>query len=92
MLRWRSRAMPSASGGTSSVITDPAPVKAIPCMVTDSPDGQFLVGRYDERLVVAGGDSGHGFKHCAGLGELLAQETMKEAPYTDASFIDPRRF
>ncbi|TDW76386.1 N-methyl-L-tryptophan oxidase [Kribbella pratensis] len=71
---------------------DPAPVKAIPCMVTDSPDGQFLAGRYDDRLLIAGGDSGHGFKHCAGIGELLAQATTKEAPYTDASFVDPQRF
>jgi sarcosine oxidase len=71
---------------------DPAPVKAIPCMVTDSPDGQFLVGRYDERVVIAGGDSGHGFKHSGGLGELLAQLTTKETPYADASFMDPTRF
>ena len=71
---------------------DPQPVKVIPCMVTDSPDGQFLVGRCDDRLLIAGGDSGHGFKHCAGLGELLAQITTKEAPFTDASFIDPLRF
>jgi len=71
---------------------DPEPVKVIPCMVTDSPDGQFLVGRRDERLVIAGGDSGHGFKHCAGVGELLAQLTTKETPYTDVSFIDPLRF
>jgi sarcosine oxidase len=71
---------------------DPQPVKVIPCMVTDSPDGQFLVGRRDERLLIAGGDSGHGFKHCAGVGELLAQMTTKETPYTDVSFIDPLRF
>ncbi|MFD3402245.1 N-methyl-L-tryptophan oxidase [Kribbella sp. NPDC058693] len=71
---------------------DPEPVKLMPCMVTDSPDGQFLVGRYDERLVIAGGDSGHGFKHCAGVGELLAQVTTKETPYADVSFIDPLRF
>ncbi|MFG1814038.1 N-methyl-L-tryptophan oxidase [Kribbella sp. NPDC049174] len=71
---------------------DPEPVKVIPCMVTDSPDGQFLVGRRDERLVIAGGDSGHGFKHCAGVGELLAELTTKETPYTDVSFIDPLRY
>ena len=71
---------------------DPEPVKLMPCMVTDSPDGQFLVGRYDERLVIAGGDSGHGFKHCAGIGELLAQLTTKETPYTDVSFVNPLRF
>ena len=71
---------------------DPGPVKVMPCMVTDSPDGQFLAGRYDERVVIAGGDSGHGFKHCAGLGELLAQITTKETPSTDVSFVDPHRF
>lgn len=71
---------------------DPEPVKVIPCMVTDSPDGQFLVGRRDERLLIAGGDSGHGFKHSAGVGELLAQLTTKQTPYTDVSFIDPTRF
>lgn len=71
---------------------DLEPVKVIPCMVTDSPDGQFLVGRYGERLVIAGGDSGHGFKHCAGVGELLAQIATKETPYTDVSFVDPLRF
>jgi sarcosine oxidase len=71
---------------------DPSPVKAIPCMVTDSPDGQFLVGRYDERVLIGGGDSGHGFKHCAGIGELLAQATTKETPFTDVSFVDPLRF
>jgi sarcosine oxidase len=59
---------------------DPEPVKLMPCMVTDSLDGQFLVGRYDDRVLIAGGDSGHGFKHCAGIGELLAQQTTKETP------------
>ncbi|WP_427893649.1 N-methyl-L-tryptophan oxidase [Kribbella sp. GL6] len=71
---------------------DPEPVKLMPCMVTDSLDGQFLVGRYGDRVLIAGGDSGHGFKHCAGIGELLAQQTTKETPYTDASFVDPHRF
>jgi sarcosine oxidase len=82
----------SAAIATSFPELDPEPVKLMPCMVTDSPDGQFLVGRYDERVVIAGGDSGHGFKHCAGVGELLAQLTTKETPYTDVSFIDPLRF
>lgn len=73
---------------------DPVPVKAIPCMITDSPDGQFLVGRPDgdPRLVVAGGDSGHGFKHAAGVGELLAQIAVGEQTYGDIGFLDPIRF
>ncbi|WP_238335091.1 FAD-dependent oxidoreductase [Kribbella amoyensis] len=73
---------------------DPRPDKVLPCMVTDSPDGQFLVGRPGghPRLVVAGGDSGHGFKHCGGLGELLAQLTVGETPYCETGFLDPDRF
>jgi sarcosine oxidase len=73
---------------------DPRPVKAIPCMVTDSPDGQFVVGRLpgQPRVIVAGGDSGHGFKHAAGIGELLAQLTAGEPAYCETDFLDPARF
>lgn len=72
---------------------DPTPTKAAPCMVTNSPDRQFLVGPVrDERLLIAGGDSGHGFKHAAGIGELLAQLAVDETPFTDIGFLDPGRF
>jgi sarcosine oxidase len=73
---------------------DPRPAKVIPCLITDSPDGQFLVGGLtgDPRIVVAGGDSGHGFKHAAGIGELLAQIVVGEQPYCATSFLDPARF
>ena len=70
------------------------PAKVIPCLVTDSPDGQFLAGRLpgQPRVVVAGGDSGHGFKHAAGIGELLAQIVAGEPLYCAADFMDPARF
>jgi sarcosine oxidase len=73
---------------------DPRPAKVIPCLITESPDGQFLVGRLarEPRIVVAGGDSGHGFKHAAGLGELLAQIVAGERPYCGTEFLDPARF
>jgi sarcosine oxidase len=73
---------------------DPHPAKVITCMNTGSPDGQFIVGRLngDSRIVVAGGDSGHGFKHSAGIGELLAQNVVGEQPFCDATFLDPARF
>jgi sarcosine oxidase len=70
----------------------PHPTTVIPCVVTDSPDGQFLVGRTHPNLLIAGGDSGHGFKHSAGLGELLAQLTLGETPYCRTDFMDPTRF
>lgn len=73
---------------------DPRPEKVIPCVITDSPDGQFLIGRLasEPRMVVAGGDSGHGFKHAAGVGELLAQIVTGERPYCATDFLDPARF
>jgi sarcosine oxidase len=73
---------------------DPRPAKVITCMITDSPDGQFIIGRQpgNPRVVIAGGDSGHGFKHSAGIGELLAQMTVGEQPYCDTNFLNPARF
>ncbi len=72
----------------------PVAEKAIPCRITDSPDYQFIVGRLPgrPRVVVAGGDSGHGFKHAAGIGELLAQVVASERAYCDVGFLDPARF
>ena len=73
---------------------DPRPAKVIPCLVTDSPDGQFLVGKLasEPRIIVAGGDSGHGFKHAAGIGELVAQIVTGDRPYCATDFLDPARF
>jgi sarcosine oxidase len=72
----------------------PRPAKVIPCLIADSPDEQFLVGRLngDSRVVVAGGDSGHGFKHAAGVGELLAQIVAGEPTFCATDFMDPARF
>jgi sarcosine oxidase len=71
---------------------DPSPVKVVPCHVTDSPDGLFLVGHVAEDVLVAGGDSGHGFKHSAGVGELLARMVTGEDLYCATDFLDPTRF
>ena len=70
------------------------PIRSVVCMITVSPDGQFLLGRPggDPRLVIATGDSGHGFKHAPALGELLAQVATGEDPFTDITFLDPDRF
>ena len=71
----------------------PQPADSVVCMFTDSPDGQFIIGRPDgqDRIVVATGDSGHGFKHAPAIGELLAQLTLDEQPFTDITFLDPNR-
>jgi sarcosine oxidase len=71
---------------------EPRPTTITPCLITDSPDEQFLLGRLNPHVVIAGGDSGHGFKHAAGVGELLAQLVTGEPTYCATDFLDPKRF
>lgn len=73
---------------------DPTPARTTTCMITRSPDMQFQLGPLDAepRLIVAGGDSGHAFKHATGIGEYLAQIATGETPFVDLSHADPNRF
>ncbi|HJD73556.1 MAG TPA: N-methyl-L-tryptophan oxidase, partial [Enterobacter roggenkampii] len=72
---------------------EPVPRSGVACMYTRSPDGQFVVGRLPgrERVLVAGGDSGHGHKHAPAVGELLAQAVAGERSFTDVDFMRPGR-
>jgi sarcosine oxidase len=73
---------------------DPTPAKARPCMITMSADGQFVVGRLPgrERVVIAGGCSGHGFKHASGVGDVVARTVAGEDQVLDTAFLQPARF
>ena len=72
---------------------EPEPSAATTCIMTHTPDGLFVVGpTAHPRVVVGGGCSGHSFKHASALGELVAQSVVGEPAFTDASFLDPRRF
>ena len=72
---------------------DPWPSGVTTCIMTHTPDGQFVVGpTAHPRVVVGGGCSGHSFKHASALGELVAQSIVGEQAFTDAGFLDPRRF
>lgn len=42
------------------------------CTWTDTPDGDFIIGRTHPNIVIACGDSGEGFKYAAFMGEYLA--------------------
>ncbi|MFD5862808.1 N-methyl-L-tryptophan oxidase [Streptomyces chartreusis] len=70
------------------------PVEAAPCMVTMSPDGQFVIGRApgQSKTILAGGCSGHGFKHATAIGEIVAQIVCDEDVFTDIDFMSPIRF
>jgi sarcosine oxidase len=50
------------------------------CMFTNTPDEHFVIDRLPERpqVIVAGGFSGHGFKFCSAVGEMIADLALSE--------------
>ncbi len=63
----------------------PVAVAARPCMNSKSPDGDFVIGVPDgaPSVVLAGGFSGHGFKHAAAVGDVtvdLALDGQSDLP------------
>jgi glycine/D-amino acid oxidase-like deaminating enzyme len=63
------------------------------CLYTMSPDEHFLVGRHPrhERVVLAAGLSGHGFKVTSVLGEALAELALDGATRLPLGFLRPER-
>ncbi len=63
------------------------------CMYTNSPDGHFIVDRHPqfERVVLAGGFSGHGFKFAPVIGEILADLAVDGATRLPAGFLSLTR-
>lgn len=61
------------------------PVGFKTCMFVNSPDEHFIVDVLPEHrnVVVAAGFSGHGYKFCAGIGEVLADLVMQGATRHD---------
>jgi sarcosine oxidase len=64
------------------------------CLYALTPDGDFILGRHPEwdRVAVAAGFSGHGFKFVPVVGEILADLTTGVAPSYDLSPFAPTRF
>jgi sarcosine oxidase len=63
------------------------------CLYTNSPDGQFLVGRLpgEDRVSVACGFSGHGFKFAPAIGDALADLALEGRSALPIGFLDPGR-
>lgn len=59
---------------------EPGPTHSIRCAYTVTPDQEFVIDRLPERdrILLASPCSGHGFKHSAGLGELIATWCITE--------------
>jgi sarcosine oxidase len=75
-------------GGSTGVLA------AAACPITDSPDGDYVVDRApgSDRVVVAAGMSGHGFKTAPGVGDLAASLAVGADPPVDPSPFRVSRF
>ena len=77
--------MPAAGG---------ACITSVACMYTLTPDLHFLIGRHPHQSNVwlAGGFSGHGFKFCSVVGEIIADLMLEGVSFHDIRLFDPARF
>ena len=65
----------------------PGAVKSVRCLYTMSPDGDFVIDRLEDNgIILASACSGHGFKHSAAVGEMLAEAA------TDPGWVAPEAF
>lgn len=62
-------------------------VRAEACMYTVAPDWDFVIDRHPEEhnVIIASPCSGHGFKHSAAIGEVLADLSTDTNPRVDIS-------
>jgi sarcosine oxidase len=67
-------------------------VRAETCLFTNSPDEHFIIDRLDERSVVAAGFSGHGFKFCSVVGEILGDLAIDGTTRHDIGLLRLDRF
>ena len=65
----------------------PRCVKSVACLYTATPDFHFVIDRHPRKpnVLVASPCSGHGFKHSAAVGEIIACRLAGESAMIDAS-------
>jgi sarcosine oxidase len=69
-------------------------VESAACMYTNTPDSHFVVSAHPEHpnVSVAAGFSGHGYKFCPVVGEILADLAMHGETKHPIGLFDPARF
>jgi sarcosine oxidase len=79
------RYFPDADGPTMCLKT---------CLFTNSPDEHFILDRHPDfpDIVIAAGFSGHGFKFCSVIGELMADLVLDGAASLDLEMFRIDRF
>ena len=68
-------------------------LRAVTCLYTNTPDGHFVIARHPahDRVTVACGFSGHGFKFVPVVGEILADLALTGATDHPIGLFDPLR-
>ena len=68
--------------------------KAASCLYTMTPDSDFVIDFHPEHpeIVVASPCSGHGFKHSAAIGEVIAELVIEGKSKIDVSSFGMKRF
>lgn len=79
------RYFPLANGNVMSMKT---------CMFTNSPDEHFIIGALPgvPQVSIAAGFSGHGFKFCSVVGEIMADLSTRQETGHDIAMFSPGRF
>lgn len=79
------RYFPDGDGPTLSMRT---------CLFTNTPDGHFVIDAHPEsaNVYIAGGFSGHGFKFCSVVGEILADLAQDGRTRHDIALFRAARF
>ena len=69
-------------------------VQATTCLYTLTPDLNFVIGEHPRhaQVKIAAGFSGHGFKFCSVVGEILANLVTIGRAGHDIGLFDPKRF
>jgi sarcosine oxidase len=69
-------------------------VSAASCLYTTTPDSNFVIDIHpdNDRIIIASPCSGHGFKHSAAIGELLAEQVIDGRSKIDISSFSMTRF
>jgi len=64
------------------------------CLFTNSPDEHFIIGPHPEapNVVLAAGFSGHGFKFCSVVGEMLSDLALRGRTAHQLELFSPSRF
>jgi sarcosine oxidase len=73
---------------------EPAPLRGVACMYTNTPDGHFVLGRPPglQRIVMLGPMAGHGFKFASVVGRIGADLAVDGSTELPIDSFSPARF